>query len=757
MLYPGQKTTTGPQAAGLGISSRNQNKMAELTGQIEHITFFNEDSGYTVARVKVHGQWDLVTVVGNMMSPSPGEILKMKGDWSSHPRFGEQFKVRTYQTTVPATVYGIKKYLGSGLIKGLGPKMANRIVDQFGKKTLDIIEHQTQRLAEINGIGKKRIAMIQQAWSEQKDVRNVMLFLQSHGVSSGYATKIFKQYKDRSIAVVKQNPFRLAMDIAGIGFIIADRIAEKLGFPKNSEVRAEAGIIYVLHNLSEEGHVLYPYGLLIQKCVDMLEVDRSLIIHAMDGLSQSKKIIIENLPEGIQASRTENKVVYLAKFHLCETSIALKIRKLLNTPLGIPAMDTRSAIAWVQTILDISLAEAQISAVTSALENKMMIITGGPGTGKTTIINAILKIVDKRGLKTLLAAPTGRAAKRMSEATGHDAQTIHRLLEYSMQHGGFQRNETNPLACDMLIIDEASMIDTILMHYLLKAVPVLTTLILVGDVNQLPSVGPGNVLNDIITSDIVPVVVLTEIFRQAKESRIITNAHRINAGLYPSVDPPVNALDETDFYFIEQQDPERVLHIIIELATKRIPIRFGLDAIDDIQVLTPMHKGIVGAGNLNIELQQALNPREDSIIRGNNAFRVDDKVMQVKNNYDKSVFNGDIGRIKRIDTFNQEVVVNLDGRDIVYDFSELDEITLAYAISVHKSQGSEYAAVVVPILTQHFVLLQRNLIYTAVTRGKRLVVVVGTRKALTMGIKNNKTTQRYTNLRQRIKSQGDLI
>ncbi len=754
MPYPGQGTTTGSQAAGLGVTGKNV--LVELTGQIEHITFFNEDSGYTVAKVKVHGQWDLVTVVGNMMSPSPGEILKMTGDWSSHPKFGEQFKVHTYQTKVPATIYGIQKYLGSGLIKGLGPKMAHRIVDKFGEKTLDIIEHQLQRLEEISGIGKKRIAMIQQAWSEQKDIRDVMLFLQSHGVSSGYATKIFKQYKNRSIAVVKQNPYRLAMDIAGIGFIIADRIAENLGFPKNSAIRAEAGIIYVLHNLSEEGHVLYPYEPLIQKCIDMLEVDRPLIIHAMGSLSQSKKIIIETLDACAPTDQSNNKAVYLTKFHLCETSIALKIRKLVNTPLGIPAMDTRRAIAWVQNMLDITLAEAQISAVKSALENKIMIITGGPGTGKTTIINAILKIVKKQGAKTLLAAPTGRAAKRMSEATGHNAQTIHRLLEFSMQQGGFQRNETKPLACDIIIIDEASMIDTILMHYLVKAIPTHTTLILVGDVNQLPSVGPGNVLNDIITSGAVPVVILTEIFRQAKESRIITNAHRINAGLFPSLDPPVNTFDKTDFYFIEQKDPERVLHIIIELATKRIPRRFGLDAIDDIQVLTPMHKGIVGAGNLNIELQNAMNPGETGITRSNNAFRVNDKVMQIKNNYDKSVFNGDIGRIKRIDTINQAVVINLDGRDVIYDFSELDEITLAYAISVHKSQGSEYAAVVVPILTQHFILLQRNLIYTAVTRGKRLVVLVGTRKALAMGIKNNKTTQRYTNLRQRIKAHDDL-
>jgi exodeoxyribonuclease V alpha subunit len=729
----------------------------ELAGQIEHITYFNEASGYTVAKVKVPGQWDLVTVVGNMMSPLPGEILKMKGEWSVHPRFGEQFKIQTYQVTVPATIYGIQKYLGSGLIKGLGPKMARRIVDRFGKTTLDIIEHQVHRLAEINGIGKKRIAMIQQAWIAQKEIRDVMLFLQSHGVSSGYATKIFKQYRDQSIAVVKQNPYRLAMDIVGIGFIIADRIAGQLGFPKNSEKRAEAGMIYVLQNLSDEGHVFYPYDTLIQKCADMLEVDAPLVIQAMESLSRSKKIVIETLDVPSHTQSKPQKAVYLTTFHLCETGIALKLRKLLSTPITIPAVDSEKAMAWIQRKLDVTLARHQISAIKNALQNKILVITGGPGTGKTTIINAILKIVKKQGVRTLLAAPTGRAAKRMKEAAGHDAQTIHRLLEFNMQFGGFQRNETTPLSCDMLIIDEASMIDTILMHHLLKAVPLQASLILVGDVNQLPSVGPGNVLNDIITSNIVPVVMLTEIFRQAKESRIITNAHRINSGLFPSVAAPATGLDTTDFYFIEQEDPERVLQIILELAVNRIPSRFGLNAVEDIQVLAPMHKGIVGAGNLNTALQQAMNPGETAVTRGNNAFRVNDKVMQIKNNYDKSVFNGDIGCIRRIDTVNQEAVIRMDDRDVRYDFSELDEITLAYAISVHKSQGSEYAAVVMPVLTQHFLLLQRNLIYTAVTRGKQLVVLVGTKKALAMGIKNNKTTRRFTHLQERIKWQGNLI
>jgi exodeoxyribonuclease V alpha subunit len=722
----------------------------ELNGQIEHITYFNEESGYTVAKVKIHGQWDLVTVVGNMMSPLAGEILKMKGEWAFHPRFGEQFKVHSYRVEVPATVYGIKKYLGSGLIKGLGPKMAGRIVAKFGKKTLDIIEHQIQRLTEINGIGKKRIAMIQKAWIEQKEIRDVMLFLQSHGVSSGYATKIFKQYKDQSIAVVKQNPYRLAMDITGIGFVIADRIAGQLGFPKNSAQRAEAGVVYVLQNLSNEGHVFYPLEGLVQKCVSMLEVEPLLIQQALEGLSVAKKIIIETVDLPDQPPDEPSKAVYLSTFHVCETGIALKIQKLLSTPSAIPAIDENAAITWVQPKLDFALAGQQPAAVRSALKHKIMVITGGPGTGKTTIINAMLKILDNHKVKTLLAAPTGRAAKRMKEATGHDAQTIHRLLEFNMQYGGFQRNDMMPLACDMLIIDEASMIDTVLMHHLMKAVPIQAAVILVGDINQLPSVGPGNVLNDIIASHVIPVARLTEIFRQAEESRIILNAHRINSGEFPAMDPPAGDLDYTDFYFIEQEDPDRVLQIILELVAARIPSRFKMDAVNDIQVITPMHKGVVGAANLNTSLQNALNPGETGVIRGNNAYRINDKVMQVKNNYDKSVFNGDIGRIRRIDTVNQEVIIGIDDRDITYDFSELDEITLAYAISVHKSQGSEYPAIVMPVLTQHFLLLQRNLIYTAVTRGKQLVVLVGTKKALAMGINNNKTRRRYTYLRQRL-------
>ena len=722
--------------------------LAELQGQIERITYTNEENGFTIARLKVYGQKDLVTVVGNLMAPTPGEILKMKGEWANHPKYGGQFKIVEYKTTVPASVYGIQKYLGSGLIKGIGPIMAKRIVKKFGKETLDVIENDIEKLVEVDGIGKKRIGMIKKAWDDQKEIREVMLFLQTHDVSSGYATKIFKHYGNRSIQVVKENPYRLATDIFGIGFVTADHVAEKLGFGKDSELRAEAGILYVLHQLADEGHVYYPYEPLVKKCQEILQVGREVIIKAFGVIAIDKKIVIEDLNEDIEEFRENNKAVYLAKFHLSETSIATRLKTLVNAPKSIRKIDPDKAIEWVQKQLAITLAERQVEAVKCAVKNKVMVITGGPGTGKTTIINAILKIFSKLRVNIMLAAPTGRAAKRMSETTRHEAKTIHRMLEYSIQKGGFQKNDEYPLDCDLLIVDEASMIDTILMHHLLKAIPPKATFILVGDVNQLPSVGAGNVLKDIIASGAIPVVKLNEIFRQARESLIIVNAHKINNGLLPSLKPSGKKLD--DFYFVEQEDPEEVLRIILELAKARIPRRFGFDAVDDIQVLTPMHKGVVGAGNLNVELQKALNSGEGGVMRGNRNYRLNDKVMQIKNNYDKEVFNGDIGRITRIDEESQEVTISFDGRDIDYDYTDLDEIVLAYAVSVHKSQGSEYPAVVIPILTQHYVLLQRNLIYTALTRGRKLVVMVGTKKALAIGVKNDKTQKRYTYLRYRL-------
>ncbi len=721
--------------------------LAELRGQIERITYADEESGYTVARVKVFGRNDLVTVVGNFMSPMPGEILKMAGEWVHHPRFGEQFKVARYHTAVPATVYGIKKYLGSGLIKGIGPRIAERIVDAFGKETLDVIDGRVEDLHRVEGIGKKRVSMIRKAWEDQKEIREVMVFLQAHGVSSAYATKIFKQYGNEAIGKVKENPYRLAMDIFGIGFVTADRIAEKLGFEKDSPLRAQAGVLYVLHKLADEGHVYYPYEPLLEKCREILTVEREVVAGGLATVAADRRVVIEDLNDDLEAFQANLKAVYLAKYHYCESRVADRLHILMQVPKTVRPVETEKAVAWVQEKLDITLAPAQARAAARALESKVMVITGGPGTGKTTLLNAVLRIHAALGVKILLAAPTGRAAKRMTEATGHPAKTIHRLLEFSPSQGGFGRNFDHPLDCDLLVVDEASMIGTVLMHHLLQAVPGVATLILVGDVHQLPSVEAGNVLKDIIASGTVPVATLTEIFRQARESRIVVNAHRINAGRIPDLgdDSPKN-----DFFFIQREAPEAVLETVLELTRDRIPNRFGFDPVDGIQVLSPMNRGIVGAGNLNAELQQALNPREDALVRGHRRFRLEDKVMQIRNNYDKLVFNGDIGRIRRIDGVDQEVTVRFDGRDVAYEFSDLDELVLAYAVSVHKAQGSEYPAVVIPVVTQHYVLLQRNLIYTAVTRGKSLVVLVGTKKALAIAVKNDRTQARYTRLKERL-------
>jgi len=724
--------------------------LTELAGQIEKITFTNEENGFTIARVKVHGSRGLVTVVGTMMAPMAGEILEMRGEWSTHPKFGEQFKILEYKTKVPVTVYGIRKYLGSGMIKGLGPVMAGRIVDRFGKKTLDIIENDIQRLAEVDGIGKKRIGLIAGAWDEQREIRQVMLFLQSHGVSSGYAAKIFKQYGNQAVAVVKENPYRLAGDIFGIGFVTADDIAAKLGIARDAQIRVEAGILYVLNQLSDEGHVYFPYEPLISKSCEILGVGRDIILRALGILVVDQKIILEDLNGNLDTFQKNDKAVFLTRFHVCETGVAQRLKILVNTPKSIRDIDSNRAIDWVQGQLSFTLAANQIKAVGWAIENKVMVITGGPGTGKTTIIHAVLKIFSRLNAGIMLAAPTGRAAKRMSETTGFGAKTIHRLLEYSFQKGGFQRTEDKPLDCDVLIVDEASMIDIILMYHLLKAVPPFATFILVGDVHQLPSVGAGNVLNDIIASGSVPVVTLDKIFRQARTSRIVVNAHKINAGIVPPLDTPYSSDPQNDFYFIEQEDPEKVLDIILELCKTRIPQRFNYDPVDEIQVLTPMHKGVVGAANLNRHLQEALNPGDGGIIRAEHSYRISDKVMQIRNNYDKDVFNGDIGRIAGIQWEDRALTVTFDEREVVYDFSDLDEIVPAYAVSVHKSQGSEYPVVIIPIVTQHYVLLQRNLIYTAVTRGKNLVVIVGSKKAMAIGINNNRPLQRFTRLRYRL-------
>lgn len=734
------------------ISTADESSLVEVEGQIESITYSNEENGFTIAKLKVKGNRAPITVVGTLVTPAPGETLKIKGSWVKHPKYGEQLQVDHYTIEVPASIHGIEKYLSSGIIKGIGPAMAKRITEKFGKETIHILDHQIERLGEIEGIGEKRIAMVGKAWQEQHQVRSVMMFLQSYGVGSGYAAKIFQKYGNHTIDLLKENPFRLATDIVGIGFITADKVANKLGFPKECQIRAEAGILYVLNHLADEGHVCYPYEALVGKCIEMLGIGREVITQAFEVIALEQKIVVEesneNRGEDNSHLQPNSHAVFLKRFHVCETGIAAKLKALVSAPKSVKIADTEKALHWAQQSLAIRLADQQRQALEIAMQSKVMVITGGPGTGKTTIINAILRVFSHEKAKIVLAAPTGRAAKRMHETTGHEAKTIHRLLEYSVQGKGFQKTADNPVECDIIIIDEASMIDTVLMHHLLKAIPLDATLILVGDVNQLPSVGPGNVLSDIIGSAAVPVVELDEIFRQAKQSLIIVNAHKIQEGELPITPPPGSSL--SDFYFISQQDPNAALTTIIELVKERIPKRFELNSVDGIQVLTPMHRGTLGAANLNAELQKCLNPSQEGINKGGVYFKLNDKVMQLKNNYDKEVFNGDIGRIVRIDSENQELSISFDGRTIDFDFSDLDDIVLAYAVSVHKSQGSEYPAVVIPITTQHYVLLQRNLLYTAVTRARKLVVLVGTKRALAIAVNNDNQQRRYSRLRDRL-------
>jgi exodeoxyribonuclease V alpha subunit len=716
--------------------------MPVIYGFLERITYYNEENDFLVAKLQEKGKKELTTIVGNLSGINAGESLKLSGRWVHNKKFGEQFQVETFEVTVPATVHGIKKYLGSGLIKGIGPVMAERITKKFALETLDVIEKTPERLSEVDGIGPKRIAMITKAWEEQKEIKEIMIFLQGHGVSATYSAKIYKQYGNQSIGVVKENPYRLARDIHGIGFITADKIAQNIGIDPGSLIRAKAGVVYVLNQLTEDGHVYYPEPELIREAQEILKVDQEIITTAITDLSREKEIIIEDIDE-------THKAVYLAPFHVAETGVCNLMRRLKESPSTIRPINQEKAIEWVQQKLNIELAEKQKEAVLVAASTKVLVITGGPGTGKTTIITAILRIFQQLKLRILLAAPTGRAAKKMSEATGWEAKTIHRLLEFSPQKRGFKKDQDDPLEADVVIIDETSMVDTLLMYNLLKAILSQAHLILVGDVDQLPSVGPGNILKDIINSEAFNVVRLTEIFRQAQESMIVVNAHRINQGEFPLFQA-ADKKEPTDFYFIQEEDPEKVLTNLITLCSERIPKKFSFHPVKDIQVLTPMHRGTIGVSNLNLELQKTLNPDPTGIIHGSRTFKPGDKVMQIVNNYDKDVFNGDIGWVSKINREDRELTIDFDGKQINYDFSELDEVVLAYAISVHKSQGSEYPAVVLPVMTQHYLLLQRNLIYTGITRAKKLVVLVGTKKALAIAIKNNKPQMRFTHLCQRL-------
>lgn len=721
-----------------------QEKREKLRGQLERVTYRNEENDYVVARMRVDGRSDLVTAVGRVVSPTPGEILDMTGEWTTHPKFGAQFKINSYTTAIPASVAGIAKYLGSGLIKGVGPAMAKKIVSKFGEKTIEVIENSAEKLLEIAGIGKQRVEMIEKAWTEQKEIRAVMLFLQSNNVSSGYASKIYKQYGNKSIEVVMENPYRLAYDISGIGFVIADQIAQKIGIDTNSPQRAKAGILYVLYKSTEEGHTYLPIDNLLGNTNELLKVDLNILERAVQSLKSEEKIILEDL----DTEDGSTKAVFLIGYHIAEEQIACLLKKIQNSPKRMPNINSGEALKFLQNNLFISLAERQKEAVKASIENKALVVTGQPGTGKTTITKAILQIFSCFTDKILLAAPTGRAAKRLSEATRRNAKTIHRLLEFNAVKGRFQKNDHFQLDCDLIIIDESSMIDTLLMYHLLKAIPQFATVIFVGDINQLPSVGAGNVLKDIIDSHALAVIELNEIFRQARRSKIILNAHRINEGKFPFLDSSENS----DFHFIEEEDTEKVSEQIIQMVKETLPKRLGCDPINDIQVLTPMNKGIVGAHELNNALQQSLNPHSFEITIETRKFRVADKVMQIKNDYNKDVFNGDIGYISDINPEERAATVNIDGREIHYDYTELDELVLAYAVSIHKSQGSEYPVVVIPIVTAHYIMLARNLIYTGITRGKKFVALVGSKKALFLAIKNNRAAKRFTRLKEKLLS-----
>jgi exodeoxyribonuclease V alpha subunit len=731
---------------------------ATLQGTVERITYVNEETQYVVARLDVPGSRDLATIVGNLPSLTPGETLRLQGTWTHHKKYGDQFHVHQYETVAPATATGIQRYLGSGLIKGIGPVFAKRLVEAFGTETLKVIDETPGRLTEVEGIGPIRLQRITSAWAEQKEIREVMLFLQGHGVSSTYAVKIFKTYGQAAIGTVRANPYRLAQDIYGIGFKTADRIAQNLGVPLDSPLRAQASIIHVLHALADEGHVYAPEADLLQEAETTLEIPRDLLASAIADLAGEGAVVAEEAPDG-------GRSIYLKPLYVAEEQVARRLTDLLRAPRIPIQIDVEKALPWVEGVTRLRLAPQQREAIRMALAHKVLVITGGPGTGKTTILRCIIQILEKKGVRIHLASPTGRAAKRMAEAAGREAATIHRLLEWAPARGAFQRNAHRPLETDLVIVDEASMIDVVLMNGLVRAVPLTATLLLVGDAEQLPSVGPGTVLKDILDSGRVPAVRLTEIFRQAEQSRIVLNAHRVNRGEFPDLSRPAAPKEsgvlrtggESDFHFLPEEDAERLQQLIVDLASRRLPARYGFDPVEEIQVLTPMHRGVIGAAQLNAALQASLNPARGGapeVMRGGRVFRMGDRVMQVRNNYDKEVYNGDIGRIARIDLEEQEVVVRVDGRAVTYDFSELDELTLAYAATVHKSQGSEYPAVILPVHTTHYPMLQRNLLYTAVTRARRLLVLVGMRKALAIAVKNNATLRRCSRLAERLVAFG---
>ena len=707
-----------------------------LAGLVERVTFHNPENGFCVLRTRARGHRDLVTVVGHAAMVAPGEWITASGEWVNDRTHGQQFRARFVRTAEPSSVEGIEKYLGSGMIRGIGPVYARKLVRAFGEKVFDTIEAEPERLREVAGIGKVRAKRITDAWAEQKVVREIMVFLHSHGVGTARAVRIFRTYGADAVEVMTENPYRLARDIRGIGFVTADAIAMKLGIEKTAMIRVRAGIGHALAEAMDEGHCGLPEEELGPLAAKLLEVPAELIRTALDLELADGTVVADTVDD--------TPCIFLGGLHRAERAIAGRLLEIGAGKPSWPQIDPDKALPWVEKRTGLALAPGQADAVRTALASKVSVITGGPGVGKTTIVNAILRILAAKGVDILLCAPTGRAAKRMSEATGFEAKTIHRLLEVDPRTGGFKRYGENPLDCGLLVVDETSMVDVPLMRSLLAAVPDKSALLIVGDVDQLPSVGPGQVLADIIASGAVPVVRLTEVFRQAARSRIVTTAHGINRGAIPDLSRPEG---ESDFYFVAAEDPETAVERIVELVKTRIPKRFGLDPVRDIQVLCPMNRGGAGARSLNIELQAALNPAgERKVERFGWTFAPGDKVMQIENDYDKEVYNGDIGVVVDVDPEAGELTARFEGRDLLYGFGELDALVPAYAATVHKSQGSEYPAVVIPMLTQHYAMLKRNLLYTGVTRGKRLVVLVGQKKAVAIAVRNASGRRRWSKL-----------
>lgn len=740
------------------IDPNTQPTVERLQGVVERITYHSAESGYTVARLKAPRMSELVTIVGSFANLQAGQTLQMQGTWREHPKYGPQFQVTQYQETKPATLTGIEKYLGSGLIKGVGPVTAKRIVAHFGVETLDIIEHHLDRLVEVPGIAKKRIKMIQAAWVEQKAIKEVMLFLQTHGVSTTYAVKIYKRYGDESIQIVTANPYRLATDVYGIGFVTADAIARNLGIHPNSEFRYRAGLLHILSEAAEEGHCFLPQSELVERTVERLalpdhRIDASDILALTTDMTIDGELMMQGGTRDLQGQF----LCYAPPFFHTEQGLANRVKHLLSQPVTVDVPRVERWIDRFVTSTRLQLSQQQRQAVVMAASHRVLILTGGPGTGKSFTCKTIVALWKAMGKTITLASPTGRAAQRLSEMTGQEAKTLHRLLEIDPKTMKFKRDQDNPIPAEAIVVDEASMMDLFLANSLFKAVAPNAHLLIVGDTDQLPSVGPGAVLNDLIASGLMPVVRLTQVFRQAQQSAIVTNAHRINGGELPQLERVGNQ-PKSDCLWFMAENPQYGVAGIQDMVTHLIP-QLGFDPARDVQVLCPMSRGEMGTRNLNQVLQQLINPPHPSkaeLVRGGMTFRVGDRILQLKNDYNREVFNGDLGIISAIDTEEQELLARFGERDVAYDYADLDEITLAFATTIHKSQGSEYPVVILPIFTQHQIMLSRNLIYTGLTRARRLVILVGGQKAIAMAISQVRDQQRYTLLAHRLKTAAAL-